>query len=155
MNTELSTNLLLWEYPTIQYMHIHTMEGKKTKSFVRSYIRKVLTNTLNMAATLSGNILVLPWSWGTVDGKLVWFVDGDEYITSAIYDSAFEFGNAESWRKGMKIFKTKANKEQWRHHNQNQNISAPFYSWQMLVELLLHHSVVLFPMPSLYQSPFQ
>jgi hypothetical protein len=52
-------------------MHTHTIEGKKTKSIVRLYLQKVLTNTLHMAATLSGNILVLPRSWGTVDGKVV------------------------------------------------------------------------------------
>ncbi|WVZ25894.1 hypothetical protein V8G54_004438 [Vigna mungo] len=54
------------------------------------------TNTLHMAATLIGSALELPQSWGTADGA-VCFVDGDDAITSVIYDCAFEFENAESF----------------------------------------------------------
>lgn len=77
--------------------HTHITQKYETKSFVRAFNRrKVLTNTLHMAATLSGNALVLPRSWGTADGDIVWLIDGDEDITSAIYDGAFELENAES-----------------------------------------------------------
>ena len=66
-----------------------------TKKY-KAYLLKILTNTLHMAATLIGNALVLPWSWGTADGEILRFIDGDDaIITSEISDCAFEFENAE------------------------------------------------------------
>ena len=49
-----------------------------------------------MAATLNGNALALLRSWGPADGEIVWFIEGDDDITSEIYDCAFEVENAES-----------------------------------------------------------
>ena len=81
------------KYTVHYYYHYYTHTSKGLK---RAYLQKVLTNTLHMAATLNGNTLVLQWSSGTTDGGIVWFIDGDDDITSAKYDCAFGFENAES-----------------------------------------------------------
>ena len=81
-------------YTIIQYdgKNVHL---QKKKNLPSAYLPKILTNTLHMAATLIGNALELPQSWGTAD-EVVCLTDGDDAITSVIYDCAFEFENAES-----------------------------------------------------------
>lgn len=71
------------------------MVNKRNKHRLRA-LGKILTNTLNKAATLNGNILGELLSCGTRGIEPQLSVEGDLAITSDIYDCSFVFENAAS-----------------------------------------------------------
>lgn len=153
MSTELSTNHY---YGSVQLyiIHMHTQWREKTKLFKiistegthqyfahGSYSQwKYPGITMKLWNSIWQNCMIRRWGW-TYNIWNIWLC----LWTWECRVLEEKCGNLQNQCK-RRTKKTSQSKSE---------TSAPFYSWQMLVELLLHHSSDLFLMSSLYQSPFR